>query len=348
MPRFRERTLDRPEEEVVDGARVAKPDFELLGMRVDVDLEWIERQVQEPGRMPSAIAHVAIAEAHGTAEQAIAHHSAIHVEVLPVRLRARLRRQADPAFEGEPGLRERDESRLRDEILADEPGDARLALVAPDRGRQRKLLAPVVRQGKCHVEARQGEPCHGPQHVLELRRLCAQELPPRWHAVKEVAHLDRRSLRMRRRSHLPGLAIDRLDLRCFTPFARAGAELEARHGGDRRQCFAAKAERSELLEIIQGGDLARGMACERQVKLIGRDAVTVVANADQADSAVLDVDGEALRAGVESVLDELLDHGRRALDDLARSDLVDERALEDPDGHGVATAAPVQFVSRTH
>ena len=48
-----------------------------------------------------------------------------------------------------------------------------------------------------------------------------------------------------------------------------------------------------------------------------------------------------LRAGVEGVLDELLDDGRRALDDLARSDLVDEWALEDPDGHGVATAAPV-------
>ena len=47
------------------------------------------------------------------------------------------------------------------------------------------------------------------------------------------------------------------------------------------------------------------------------------------------------RAGVEGVLDELLDYGCRALDDLARSDLVDERALEDPDGHGVTTAAPV-------
>ena len=77
------------------------------------------------------------------------------------------------------------------------------------------------------------------------------------------------------------------------------------------------------------------------MKLTGRDAVTVVANPDQADAAVLDVDGEAPRAGVEGVLDELLDYGCRALDDLARSDLVDERALEDPDGHGVTTAAPV-------
>ena len=102
-----------------------------------------------------------------------------------------------------------------------------------------------------------------------------------------------------------------------------------------------KPSEPQLLEVIQGGDLARGMACERQVKLTGRYAVTVVAHADQADSAVLDVDGEALCARVEGVLDELLDDGRRALDDLAGSDLVDEWALEDPDGHGVATAAPV-------
>ena len=234
MPRFRECPLDCPKDEIVDGARVAKPDFELLGMRIHVDLERIERQVQQPGRMPSAVAHVAIAEAHGTAEQAIAHHAAIDIEVLPVRLRARLRRQADPAFDGEPGLRERDESRLRDEIPADEPGDARFALLATDRGRQRKLLAPVVRQGNCHVEARQGEPCDGPQHVLELRCLRAQELSPRRHTVKKVSHLDRRSLGMRRRGHLPGVAIDRLDLRGFTPSSRAGAQLQARHGGDRR------------------------------------------------------------------------------------------------------------------
>ena len=39
------------------------------------------------------------------------------------------------------------------------------------------------------------------------------------------------------------------------------------------------------------------------------------------------------RAGVESVLDELLDDGRRALHDLARGDLVDEGIGENLDRH---------------
>ena len=42
----------------------------------------------------------------------------------------------------------------------------------------------------------------------------------------------------------------------------------------------------------------------------------------------------AARAGVEAVLDQFLDHGRRALDDLAGGDLVDQLLGEHPDGHG--------------
>ena len=78
------------------------------------------------------------------------------------------------------------------------------------------------------------------------------------------------------------------------------------------------------------------MARERQRKLGRLDAVSVIADADQPDAAVLDVNVQAARAGIERVLDEFLDDGRRALDDLARGDLVDERALENSDGHGVA------------
>ena len=90
----------------------------------------------------------------------------------------------------------------------------------------------------------------------------------------------------------------------------------------------------DALEVIERGDLARRVARERERQFGGRDALAVVANADQPDAAVLDVDRHLTRAGIERVLDQLLDDGCRALDDLARGDLVDERAFEDPDGHG--------------
>ena len=45
---------------------------------------------------------------------------------------------------------------------------------------------------------------------------------------------------------------------------------------------------------------------------------------------------DALRAGVQAVLHQLLDDGRRALDDLAGGDLIDEVIVEYADRHGRA------------
>jgi hypothetical protein len=52
--------------------------------------------------------------------------------------------------------------------------------------------------------------------------------------------------------------------------------------------------------------------------------VAVVAHAYERRAAVLDLDVDAPRPGVERVLAELLDDGRRPLDDLPGRDLVDE------------------------
>ena len=65
----------------------------------------------------------------------------------------------------------------------------------------------------------------------------------------------------------------------------------------------------------------------------GGDAAAVVAHADQADAAFLQVDLDAARAGVERVLHQFLDHGRRPFDDLAGGDLVDQGVGELADGH---------------
>jgi hypothetical protein len=62
--------------------------------------------------------------------------------------------------------------------------------------------------------------------------------------------------------------------------------------------------------------------CERQLLRWNADAV--VRNADQARAAALDSDCDRARPGIERVLDELFDDGRRPLDDLAGRDLVDE------------------------
>jgi hypothetical protein len=64
------------------------------------------------------------------------------------------------------------------------------------------------------------------------------------------------------------------------------------------------------------------MARERQRQLVTGDAAAVVAHAAQRDAARLDLDLDRAGARIETVLDQLLDDGRRPLDDLAGGDLV--------------------------
>ena len=73
---------------------------------------------------------------------------------------------------------------------------------------------------------------------------------------------------------------------------------------------------------------------DRQRQFVGGDAAAVVADADQAHAAFLQVDVDAARAGIERVLDQFLDHGRGPFDDLAGGDLVDQGVGELADRHG--------------
>ena len=76
------------------------------------------------------------------------------------------------------------------------------------------------------------------------------------------------------------------------------------------------------------------MPRQRHRQLAGGDAAAIVAHPHQSDAAALDVDLDARRAGVECVLDELLDHRGGPLDHLAGGDLVDELAGKNADPHG--------------
>ncbi len=72
--------------------------------------------------------------------------------------------------------------------------------------------------------------------------------------------------------------------------------------------------------------------CERQ--FVGGNTVTIVADADEADAAFLQVNLDPARAGIEGVLDQFLDHGRWPFDDFAGGDLVDQGVGELLDFHG--------------
>ena len=121
-------------------------------------------------------------------------------------------------------------------------------------------------------------------------------------------------------------------------------DAQPRHGADRGQRLAAKAEGGDGGEVIERGDLARGVPADRDRQLLGGDAAAVVAHAHEADAAALDVDFDAVCAGIEAVLDQLLDDRGGALDHFAGGDLIDELAGEDADGHGRQFIAPERAV----
>ena len=59
-------------------------------------------------------------------------------------------------------------------------------------------------------------------------------------------------------------------------------------------------------------------------RFVALDAGAVVGDADAPDAAAREIDVDLRRAGVERVLEQLLQRRRRTLDDLAGGDLVDQ------------------------
>ena len=97
-----------------------------------------------------------------------------------------------------------------------------------------------------------------------------------------------------------------------------------RDRGDRRQRFAAESHRPDRREIVGTANLARGVALYRKPRVFRLHAFAVVLDPYVLLAAELGMDRDALRAGVDRVFDQFLDHRRRALDDLAGGDLVRE------------------------
>ncbi len=109
-----------------------------------------------------------------------------------------------------------------------------------------------------------------------------------------------------------------------------------RHRADRRQRLAAEAERADVEQVVVG-ELRGGVALDREREIVARHAGAVVGDADQAAAAAVGDDLDLGRAGIERVLDQLLDHARRPLDHLAGGDAVDGGFGELADGHGSGT-----------
>jgi len=82
---------------------------------------------------------------------------------------------------------------------------------------------------------------------------------------------------------------------------------------------------------------------DREGQLVRRHAVPVVGDQDARQAAAVGLDLDPGGAGVERVLDQLLDGARRAFDHLAGGDAVDGFGGEAADGHGIRQYGPFRL-----
>jgi len=175
--------------------------------------------------------------------------------------------------------------------------------------------------------------------MCKLGAFGTQEFASRRHVVKQIAHFHRGALRMRLRCHLAQCAAVDAQLRTVLRIARARHQPKATDRGHRRQCFAAKAQRGHRFQIINRRNFAGGMPADRQRQLLGGDAATIIADADQADPAFFQINVDTLRAGIQRVFNQFLDHRGGAFNDFACGNLVDEDFGELTDIHPPSLAA---------
>ncbi len=277
--------------------------------------------------------HVAVGHLHRMGDAAVAHRATIDVEVLLVGTGARVMRLRDPAMQAQAGTAVVHAQRLLCEVLAQGLAQARI------RVQVARLVAPrwlaVVRDAQLHVRARQRQRTQPLLDVAQFGALGTQKLAPGRHVVEQLANLDQRARRQRARLHLADLAAFDLQGSAVFVAGTARGQGEAADRGDRRQRLAAEPQRAHRFQVVQRGDLAGRVPRDGQRQFLRRDAAAVVADADQAHTTFFQIDVDAVRAGVQRVLHQFLDHRGRPLDHFAGSDLVDQDLGQLADAHAV-------------
>ena len=97
-----------------------------------------------------------------------------------------------------------------------------------------------------------------------------------------------------------------------------GADGEAGTGRDAAEGLAPEAQGLEVEQVVQGEDLACGVASARHGKVLGRHARTVVDDGQVLDSAFRYVDAYLRGSGIDGVVQTLPQHGGRSFDHLSR------------------------------
>ena len=266
--------------------------------------------------------HIVVGAAHRVRHQAVAHVAAVDEQVLQVGARARRVGQADAAMQ-----------RQRPHFAGQHAAACRRK-PSPSTSRSRCSGGAARhccnRRPSCHSANSTSGRASAWRRNASVQ--CASSVASLFRNLRRAGVLKNSSLTStvvpRARAARRQLARACMQRKGMVRAVGAAGQRQLRHRRDGRQRLAAKAHRRDLLEVVERGDLAGGMAPERQRQLVGGDAQAIVFDHDRAHAAAAQPHHDAASRGIERVVDQLAHHRRRPLDHLAGGDLADQLARQ--------------------
>ena len=166
--------------------------------------------------------------------------------------------------------------------------------------------------------------------MAKLGFLGTQEFSTCRGVIKKITDFQCRATWVRRRlhgyRHLATLAECLLALRrgrlCI------GGQCQPRHRRNGRQGLTAKSQRVHRFEVFNAVDLAGRMTRQSQRQIVAINASAVIANSDQPRAAGLHVNLDPGGSSIQAVFDRLFDNRGRALNHLARGNLIRQTGLQ--------------------
>ena len=305
--------------------------------RVHVDIHQVRRQVNQKhhNRKAPVRQQARVSLVHRVRNGPAAHRTPVDKEELLGAIRPRPRGGREKRLQAHHRLRLHGHQFPRN--LPPEHAHERGQVVS---ARVREALLRGVAHGEGYLRTRQRQPLHEVERAAHLRLGAFHELQPRGHVLEQPRHPNRRAVRRGRGRLLRHHAAPYKYPRPLARAARLARDLELRHRRDARQRLSPEAVRRDCRQVFGGANLGGGVALNGDIKLFGGHARAVVGNFDELPPAILERNGDARRTRVYRVLDKLLDHRGRPLDDLARRNLAGDLGRQDEDSAALSHTSP--------
>ena len=179
----------------MDASRVAKADFVLCRVNVNIDPRWIDGEKEHKRWMVSGVQFAFVSGTQRVTNNRVSDGALVEEEELPISLRSSAFAQSDPTTQCQVGRLDIDVAGVLKKCRAKNARKSfrhrRIAVSC----RRFQHAAPIDPQFDTYVHMRQHET---PKHILDMTGLSpigTQEFAPRGYAEEQVAYLKHGTLR---------------------------------------------------------------------------------------------------------------------------------------------------------